>query len=70
MSLYVEIMCDVLAEGTRPGSALDHLCWTNGGNNPQGWSVGTARKEAKSQGWKRIGEKDICPGCQTVEQGQ
>lgn len=53
MSLYVEVTCDRLGD----------RCWSNAGNNPQGGSIGTAREEARHQGWKRVNGRDICPNC-------
>lgn len=70
MSLYVEIMCDKRCEGTDPTDqyGLRHLCWSDRGDDPNGYSVATAKQQARLQGWKLArGNEATCPGCLTVQ---
>lgn len=64
MSVYVEIKCDRRRDGFMPGSLTRPLCWSNENRNPQGNSIGQARKRARFEGWhtsRLLG--DVCPGC-------
>lgn len=64
MSAYVEIMCDLRLEGFAPGSLTRPRCLSDENANPQGSSIGEARRRARFEGWHRsraLG--DICPGC-------
>lgn len=63
MSIYVEIMCDELREWPENSGYIYNRCVTNRGDNPQGSTVSDAKKEAKKQGWKVIGNYACCPAC-------
>lgn len=68
MGLYVEVMCDLKLSGSKPGNILVHKCISDRGDNPQGYSVASARKDARAQGWKvGPGNKAVCPGCLGTE---
>lgn len=64
MGLYVEVMCDARSEGRDPNNILRAICHSNEGENPQGYSVADARKEARRLRWKvGPGRRAVCPGC-------
>lgn len=62
MAFYVEVMCDVRTEGCLP-KGLDHICYSNAGDNPQGVDKTTATREARRHGWVVRGRWACCPGC-------
>lgn len=68
MGLYVEVMCDALLDGHKPGDILTHRCISNRSDKPQGRSPKEARAEARRQGWKiGPGNAAVCPGCLGTE---
>lgn len=67
MSLYIEVFCDARLQGTDPHDVLLHRCWSDRNESPQGRSVAAARSDAKATGWRRVGGRDICPGCQVKD---
>lgn len=69
MGLYVEVMCDEQREGADPRNPLEHFCWSDRNDNPQGVSRQTARAEARRQGWKLgRGNQALCPNCATPDE--
>ena len=63
MGFYVEVMCDELKDWPANSGHLYNRCTTHRGDNPQGATVGEARKEAKRQGWIVKGDYACCPDC-------
>lgn len=65
MALWVEVLCDENKQW--PETHKDHFdlrCYSDNNNNPSGYSVKTARDEARRQRWKLQGNYAICPNCQ------
>lgn len=63
MGLYVEVMCDERKEWPEGSHRLNHRCYSDRNDNPQGHTVAEARKAARKQQWLVRGSYTVCPGC-------
>jgi hypothetical protein len=66
MGLYVEVMCDERKDWPDTpeyAGKINHRCWSNANNNPQGRTAKGARDAAREGGWLIKGNYACCPGC-------
>lgn len=66
MGLYVEIMCDERKDWPKTpeyAGKIINRCWSNRNDNAQGYSVASARKDARENGWILKGRYACCPAC-------
>lgn len=64
MSIYVEVMCDVRKAWPDGSGKLYNRCFTDRSDNPQGYDIASAKREARALGWKVKGNWSCCPACQ------
>lgn len=70
MGLYVEVMCDVRDETPLSVGSIHHRCESHENDNPQGHSIGEARRAARKAKWIVIGNFTCCPNCAVTDAGK